>query len=94
MAQEVSGKDFKLYAQHIQIVLLKKEMFNPTIYIIFQAEKVHFIANIKDIPVKSARNAEMALLCGNPSDAESILLQAGLIFRAVMLNMQLYNWDR
>lgn len=59
-----------------------------------QAEKVQFIVNIKDIPVKEARNAEMALLCGSPHDAESILLTAGLIFRAIMLNIQLYNWDR
>lgn len=59
-----------------------------------QAEKVQFIVNIKDIPVKEARNAEMALLCGSPQDAESILLTAGLIFRAIMLNIQLYNWDR
>lgn len=59
-----------------------------------EADKVQFILNIKDIPVKDARNAEMALLCGSPQDAEAILLQAGLIFRAIMLNIQLYNWDR
>jgi hypothetical protein len=47
--------------------------------------------NIKEIPVKEARNAEMALLCGSPQDAEAILLTAGLIFRAIMLNIQLYN---
>ena len=44
--------------------------------------------------MKEARNAEMALLCGSPQDAEAILLTAGLIFRAIMLNIQLYNWDR
>lgn len=60
----------------------------------FQADKVQFILNIKDIPVKDARNAEMALLCGNPQDAEAILLQASLVFRAIMLNIHLYNWDR
>ena len=59
-----------------------------------QTEKVQFIQNIKDIPVKEARNAEMALLSGNTQGAESILLQANLIFRAIMLNIQLYNWDR
>lgn len=55
---------------------------------------MQFIINIKEIPVKEARNAEMALLYGNQQDAEAILLQAGLIFRAIMLNIQLYNWDR
>ncbi|KAJ8310611.1 hypothetical protein KUTeg_012476 [Tegillarca granosa] len=42
-----------------------------------KAEKVQFIINIKDIPVKEARNAEMALLCGSQQDAEAILLTAG-----------------
>jgi len=59
-----------------------------------ETDKVQFIINIKDIPVKEARNAEMALLCGNHQDAEAILLQAALTFRAIMLNVQLYNWDR
>lgn len=67
---------------------------NQNCHLIFQADKVQFILNIKDIPVKEARNAEMALLCGSPQDAEGILLQASLVFRAIMLNIQLYNWDR
>ena len=59
-----------------------------------QADKVQFIQHIKDIPAKDARNAEMALFCGQPQDAEGLLLQGGLIFRAIMLNISLYNWDR
>ena len=59
-----------------------------------QADKVQFIQHIKDIPSKEARNAEMALFCGQNQDAEGILLQASLTFRAIMLNIQLYNWDR
>ncbi|CAH1781800.1 unnamed protein product [Owenia fusiformis] len=59
-----------------------------------QADKVQYILHIKDIPSKEARNAEMALLCGNTQDAEGILLQGGLIFRGIMMNIQLYNWDR
>jgi intraflagellar transport protein 80 len=55
---------------------------------------VQFIQNIKDIPNKEARKAEMALFCGQHKDAEGILLQASLIFRAIMLNVGLYNWDR
>lgn len=59
-----------------------------------EADKVEFIIHIKEIPSKEARNAEMALFCGNPQDAEGILLQGGLIFRAIMMNIELYNWDR
>ena len=55
---------------------------------------MHFIQHIKDIPAKEARNAEMALLCGQPQDAEGILLSAALTFRAIMLNVSLFNWDR
>ena len=43
---------------------------------------------------KEARSAEMAVFCGQSQQAEGILLQAGLVFRALMLNIQLYNWDR
>ena len=53
-----------------------------------------FLQRIKEICVKDARNAEMLLFCGQPQDAEGVLLQASLIFRAIMLNVQLYNWDR
>ena len=61
---------------------------------VLQADKVQFLQGIKDIPTKEARNAEMAVFSGQPQDAEAILLQAGLIFRAIMLNVQLFNWDR
>ena len=60
----------------------------------FQTDKVQFIQHIKEIPAKEARNAEMAMFCGQYVDAEGILLQAGLFFRAIMLNIQLYTWDR
>lgn len=43
--------------------------------------------------MKEARNAEMLLLSGNQQDAEGILLQSGLYFRAIMMNITLYNWD-
>ncbi|XP_013386357.1 intraflagellar transport protein 80 homolog isoform X2 [Lingula anatina] len=59
-----------------------------------EADKVQYILQIKEIPLKEARNAEMALFSGNPQDAEGILLQAGLVFRAIMQNIQLYNWSR
>ena len=33
-------------------------------------------------------------MCGNFQDAEAILLQSNLIFRAIVLNLYQYNWDR
>eukprot|EP00057_Strongylocentrotus_purpuratus_P035142 XP_797867.3 PREDICTED: intraflagellar transport protein 80 homolog [Strongylocentrotus purpuratus] len=57
-------------------------------------DKVQYIQHIKELPLKDVRNAEMALFCGNPQDAEGILLQASLTFRAILMNIELYNWDR
>lgn len=59
-----------------------------------ESDKVQFIQHIKELPSKEVRNAEMALFCGQTLDAEGILLQAGLTFRAIMLNLTLFNWDR
>jgi intraflagellar transport protein 80 len=59
-----------------------------------EVDKVEYIEYIKQSPSKDIRNAETALLCNNPQDAEMILIQANLIFRAVMLNLNQYNWER
>lgn len=36
----------------------------------------------------------MALFCQQIQEAEIILLQAGLIFRAIQMHIDLFNWDR
>ncbi|XP_063603960.1 intraflagellar transport protein 80 homolog [Penaeus indicus] len=59
-----------------------------------EVDKVQYIHYIKEIPIKEARMAEMALMGGHTSDAESILLQSGLHFRAIMLNLTTYNFER
>lgn len=59
-----------------------------------EADKVHYIQYIRELPSKEARNAEMAVLTGNYQDAENILLQAGLSFRAILLNIYLHQWEK
>jgi intraflagellar transport protein 80 len=59
-----------------------------------EIDKVEYIEYIKLSPNKDIRNAEIALMCGNFQDAEAILLQSNLTFRAIMLNLYQYNWDR
>lgn len=49
---------------------------------------------IKTIPTVEGRNAEVALFCHQPDEAESILLQAGLVFRAIDMNRTLHRWER
>ncbi len=62
---------------------------------VFEAEKVKYLSDIRLHPNKTIRQAEMTLFCGgNVQDAEGLLLQSGLIFRAIMLNLKLYRWDR
>ncbi|RZF37993.1 hypothetical protein LSTR_LSTR006392 [Laodelphax striatellus] len=59
-----------------------------------QVDKVAYIQHIKKIPLPAAQLAEMSLLGGNVQDAESLLLQNGLVFRAIMTNLLTHNWNR
>mmetsp|Transcript_43977 Transcript_43977/g.71548 ORF Transcript_43977/g.71548 Transcript_43977/m.71548 type:complete len:763 (+) Transcript_43977:114-2402(+) len=59
-----------------------------------EVDKVQYVLHIKEIPTVEGRNAEVSLFMRKPEEAEAILLQAGLIFRAIKLNITLYNWDR
>lgn len=59
-----------------------------------QVDKLQFILYVKSITSADAREAELALYQRRPAEAESILLQADLIYRAIKLNIRLYRWDR
>ena len=59
-----------------------------------EVDKLQFISHIKEIPSAEGRNAELFLFKGMTKEAESLLLQAGLTFRAIKLNIRQYNWDR
>mmetsp|Transcript_10057 Transcript_10057/g.15347 ORF Transcript_10057/g.15347 Transcript_10057/m.15347 type:complete len:300 (-) Transcript_10057:36-935(-) len=59
-----------------------------------EADKVQYINYIKELPSEPSRNAALALYCKKYSEAESILLQARLFYRAIKMNIKLYKWDR
>ncbi|KAI8802527.1 WD40-repeat-containing domain protein [Cladochytrium replicatum] len=59
-----------------------------------EIQKVQYICQIRDIASPEARSAEMALLRRQPKEAESILIAANHIFRAIRMWIHLYNWDR
>lgn len=59
-----------------------------------EVDKLEFIQHVMTIPSPEGRNAELALFRRRPVDAETILLQADLIYRAIDLNIRLFNWDR
>jgi intraflagellar transport protein 80 len=59
-----------------------------------EIDKVHYIAEIKALPSAECRNAELALFSHRPQHAEAIYLQAGMVYRAIQLNIDLFNWER
>jgi len=55
---------------------------------------VQYLTHVKDIPTEEARNAELLVFQRKFKQAEAILLQARLIYRAIKLNMRLFLWER
>lgn len=59
-----------------------------------EIDKLEYITYISKLKNEEARNAELSLYQRHPQEAESILLQAGLVYRAVKMNILRYDWDR
>ena len=59
-----------------------------------EADKVQFINYIKELPSEPSRNAALAMYCKKVNEAEQILLQARLFYRAIKMNIKLYRWER
>ncbi len=57
-------------------------------------DKVQFLSRIKELSSQEQRNAELALFCHQPVQAETAYLNAGLVYRAIDLNLSLFNWER
>ncbi|VDM17217.1 unnamed protein product [Hydatigera taeniaeformis] len=57
-------------------------------------DKVEHIKSIREMPSKEAQSAQTLLLAGQPKEAERTLLQAGLHFNAVMINLAQFKWER
>ena len=59
-----------------------------------RVEKVFALQHVQTLGSKEAKSAEIALICGNFREAESICLQAGFVLRAILINVQLHKWVR
>ncbi|KAI8852661.1 WD40-repeat-containing domain protein [Chytridium lagenaria] len=59
-----------------------------------EVQKVQYICHIREIPTTEGRSAELALLRKQPKEAEAILISGGLIYRAIRMWINLFNWDR
>ena len=55
---------------------------------------MQFINYVKELPSEQSRNASFALYCKRINEAEQILLQAKLFYRAIKMNIKLFRWDR
>ncbi|XP_033058715.1 intraflagellar transport protein 80 homolog isoform X3 [Trachypithecus francoisi] len=59
-----------------------------------EIDKVQYINSIKSLPSKESKMAHILLFSGNIQEAEIVLLQAGLVYQAIQININLYNWER
>uniref|UniRef100_H0WDL4 Intraflagellar transport protein 80 homolog n=1 Tax=Cavia porcellus TaxID=10141 RepID=H0WDL4_CAVPO len=59
-----------------------------------EMDKVQYINSMKDLPSKESKMAHILLFSGNIQEAEIVLLQAGLVYQAIQININLYNWER
>ena len=57
-------------------------------------DKVAYMLYVKDIPTEEGRAAEFSLMRRRPDEAENILLQAQLVYRAIKMNIKLFNFSR
>ncbi|XP_034085261.1 intraflagellar transport protein 80 homolog isoform X3 [Gymnodraco acuticeps] len=56
--------------------------------------RVQYINFIKEQPSKESSLAHMLMFSGQVQEAEATLLQAGLIYQAIRVNIDLFNWER
>ncbi|NWV82152.1 IFT80 protein, partial [Dasyornis broadbenti] len=89
-------KDQTLWACLAAMAVASKDMTTAEIAYaaIGEIDKVQYINSIKDLPSKESRMAHMLLFSGNTPEAETLLLQSGLVYQAIQVNINLYNWER
>ncbi|NXC85112.1 IFT80 protein, partial [Cercotrichas coryphoeus] len=89
-------KDQTLWACLAAMAVANKDMTTAEIAYaaIGEIDKVQYINSIKDLPSKESRLAHMLLFSGNTQEAEALLLQSGLVYQAIQVNINLYNWER
>ncbi|TRY89075.1 hypothetical protein DNTS_009800 [Danionella cerebrum] len=59
-----------------------------------EIDKVQYISFIQELPSKDSSLAHILLFSGHVQEAEGTLMQANLIYHAIQMHINLYNWDR
>jgi len=89
-------KENTLWATLAAMSIYQRELNTVEIALaaIDEADKVQFINYVKELPSEPARNAALAVYQKRIPEAEQILLQARLFYRAIKLNIKMYKWER
>ena len=89
-------KDPSIWASLAAMAMASKELntAETAFAAIDEVDKLHFVVKVKQIPTEEGRNAELALYRRRPNEAEAILVQAGLVYRAIKLNVKLFRWEK
>lgn len=89
-------KDPQMWATLGAMAMAAKELNTAEVAFaaIDEVDKTNFVRKVKQIPTEEGRNAELAVYRRKPEEAEAMLLQAGLVYRAIKLNIRLFNWER
>lgn len=61
---------------------------------ILEVDKLAYISKVNKIQSPEEKSAWLAVYKRRTEEAESILLQAGLFFKAMKLHVKLFNWER
>lgn len=90
------AKDQSLWACLAGMSMASKELTTAeTAYAaIGELPRVQYINFIKEQSSKESSLAHMLLFSGQVQEAEAVLLQAGLIYQAIRVNIDLFNWER
>lgn len=89
-------KDQQLWSTLAAMAMKSKELNTAEVAFaaIEEVDRLQFITHIREIPSPEGQSAYMHLFRRQPDDAENILLQGGLIYRAIKLNIHLFRWER
>lgn len=90
------AKDQSLWACLAGMAMANRELTTAEMAYasIGELPRVQYINFIKQQPSKESSLAHMLMFSGQVQEAEATLLQAGLIYQAIQVNIDLFNWER
>ncbi|XP_039865207.1 intraflagellar transport protein 80 homolog isoform X2 [Simochromis diagramma] len=90
------AKDQSLWACLAGMAMANRELTTAEMAYaaIGELPRVQYINFLREQPSKESSLAHMLLFSGQVQEAEAAFLQAGLIYQAIQVNIDLYNWER